>query len=220
MNLIEFDENPYASPHAIEPVRPVELPLAIWVHHKQIIAHRNAEWPRVCVVSGAEGTQYIRLTFATQYPAWLFVAFFGSLAFSLPIAAMLVPMPYTPMVVIGVLVINATAMVVAMIKLARPTHMTYYISGEMAERRKWWVRIGSGCTLGGAVLFVLSLAAPFPLVPFGFLIAILLVVIGGVIGRKWNSFLVAKKMHREYTVFVGGGKCFLAMLPAWPYGPV
>lgn len=220
MNRIEFDENPYASPHAIEPVRPIELPIAIWVHHNQVVAHRKADWPRICVVSGIPATQYLKLTFPTQYPAWLFVSFFVSLAVCLPNSVILAPMPHTPIAVISVLVIHAVGMVIALIKLARPTHLSYYVSDALLERRKWWVRIGSGSTVLAAVLFVISLAAPFPLVPFGFLIAVILLVIGGAISRKWNSFLVASKMHRDYMIFRGAGRGFLAMLPTWPYGPV
>lgn len=214
------DENPYASPKAIEPALKEELPVALWAMRNRVIAHRKADWPRVCVLTGAEGVNYIDLTIETQYPAWLFLAFIGCFVTTLPPAAFLVPMPYTPMGVIAVLIINAVAVIAALVYFARPSQVRFYLSSAMFERRKQRLRIALALnTLG-----VLTAVGSFLLLPVGtgpvFALGIILLVIGGRMNRKWNTVMSPLKTAKEYTVFRGANASFLATLPVWPFGAV
>lgn len=212
--------NPYASPQAIESALKEVLPVALWAMRNRVIAHRKADWPRVCVLTGAEGVNYIDLTIETQYPAWLFLAFIGCFVISLPPAAFLIPMPYTPMGVISVLIANAVAVIAALVYFARPSRVRFYLSSAMFERRKQRLRMSVALNAAG----VLMAFGSFLLPPEGtgpvFILGIVLLVIGGRMNRIWNTVLSPLKTAKEYTVFRGADARFLATLPAWPYGTV
>jgi hypothetical protein len=212
--------NPYASPQAIEPALTAELPVDVWAMRDRVIAHRSANWPRVCVLSGAEGVNPIDLTIETHYPIWLFLAFIGCFGSSMALAAFLIPMPYTPMGAIATLVANAVGVIAALVYFARPSQVRFYLSSAMFERRKRYLRMAMFVNGVGVLTIVGSLFLPSGWTGPIFFLGVLVLVIGGQLNRKWNTILSPLKMTREYTVFRGAGKSFLATLPGWPFGAV
>lgn len=219
-DLESLPQNPYASPQSIEPARPVELPIAVWAQQERVIAHRQAAWPRVCVLTGVEGHHYLDLTIETHYPFWLLLIFVGCFATTLPLVAFLVPMPYTPMGVIGALIANAIAVISALVYFARPAKLRIYLSSMIFERRRSRLRIAMLLNGGGFAAMIGSFFLGMNLIGPVFILGLISIVIGGRMQRRWNMILQPIKMAREYTVLRGAGTAFLAGLPQWPFGAV
>lgn len=217
-------ENPYASPSAVEAARPVELPLALWVRGNDIVAHRKADWPRQCVVSGAAGENAMHFPIATHYPVWILIAFFGSFVICAVLSLSLLPREFAGAGAAVAFGANLIGLFVTIAYMAKPTQITYYLSPDAFAIRRRKLRLALALNLIGGAIVVLSIAARIyfaaPLAMLGFFIGIIITAGGGRYRVQWRRILKPVKMHREYTVLRGAGKPFLATLPEWPYGAV
>jgi hypothetical protein len=220
---MERELNPYASPETIEPARPAELPLALWARGNDIIAHRNASWPRICVVSGGEGEKPMHYPIATHYPWWILVIFFGSFVVCL-IVSLLLGRQFAGLGALGTVVVHFVGLFATLAYMAKPTRVTYYLSMSSFAMRKQKLRLALLLNVVGIVVIALSaysrLYISTSYVMVGVFAGIVITGAGGRFRAQWQKILKPVKMHRQYTVLRGAGPGFLSTLPQWPYGPV
>jgi hypothetical protein len=212
-----IEDNPYASPQVADIAARSALPIAIWAYEDKVVAHRAAEWPNSCVISGAPGVHAIEFPISTRYPFWVLIVFTATLLTSLA-ACLLFPPHRFGIAALLTIAANLIGPVIAIGYLAKPTHVTFYLSEETEYLR--WQRITQAwiVIIIGGVLLISLFAAPGWLLLIQFSASLLLLGIGGNLLAKWQKVLRPIKTHREYTVFRGAGKPFLATLPPWPFG--
>jgi hypothetical protein len=219
------DENPYASPQVVSSPGPEGVPDAIWSHGDLVVAHRNALWPKICVLTGRTCDIQLDFPLATQYPGWLLAVFVVALVGSTGLSVNIIPPPYGGVGALAGLILCFVGLFMAIGYLAMPRQLSFHISNETYEIRKKQLRQALALNIIGATLIVAGIVAGTQNLPMwitiaAFVLGLIVIGIGGSFRARWRRILHPTKMHHEYTVLRGAGKPFLNQLPPWPYGPV
>lgn len=218
------EENPYASPQVVSsPGGRAGIPEAIWSHGDLVIAHRNALWPKTCIVTGRGGDVQLNFSLATQYPGWILPIFIVVLVASTGLAVNVIPPPFGGIFAGVAIVLCFVGLFSALAYLAMPRQLNFYLSNDAYESRKKQLQRGWILVSSGIPFIVASIAIGVQIHVFiaiaGFTVGLMVTAVGGNYLSRWRRILHPTKMHREYTVFTGAGKSFLMQLPPWPYGP-
>ncbi len=219
------DENPYASPLAAGEVAN-KFPAQLWRFGDVVVAHRQADWPNLCVKTGDNCSNSQKIPIATQYPNWMLFPLFGIPWLGMVVSLFLPKSAASLYIGLGILAVCAAGFVSAVVlifRMAKPTRIEIFVSPKYMSQRRSKLRIANALTVLGILGSAVSLLL---LMPFGgvrmvlFFASIVVIAIGGSYRSAWRRILRPTKTKPEYIVLRGAGEAFLSRLESWPYGPL
>lgn len=194
--------NPYASPRETDSLRSLPMadgmmdgagsPVGVWRDGRRLVMHKMAHLPNRCVKTNQPAARWLELTMVWCHPAILLTLLAG---------------PLVPLFLTLVLQKKATIRV--------------GLSEKRFARRRSRAIIGVSVFAGGMSLIpgsaMLAEYDYYPdLSPWLLVIAVLVVLVGGIYALWGRSVVTATRITRGYVWLKGVHRDYLAVLPEWP----
>jgi hypothetical protein len=194
-----LDENPYAPPKAVEPVRrPGPGDADAWRDGEVLVLRHDAELPDRCLKCASPtepGRDRFFRTLSWHHPAW-FLIFLIS----------------WPLYLIAYFLVRKRAWVtVALCPIHRKKRLRAIAVG-------WLLTLAGIGLIAAAIMLLDENNRPGPIEPMTLLSGIALLAAGVLIGVFGSRVLVPKRIDREYVWLTGVAPALLETLPDWP-GP-